>query len=76
MKTLGQLAALVEGAHIDGGSEQIEITGIEHDSRKVRQGTLFVAIPGVHVDGARFIPQAVQSGARAVQTVAPKSMSA
>ncbi len=66
MKTLGQLAALVEGAHIDGGSEQIEITGIEHDSRKVRQGTLFVAIPGVHVDGAKFIPQAVQQGARAV----------
>ena len=66
MKTLGQLAALVEGAHIDGGSEQIEITGIEHDSRKVRPGTLFVAIPGVHVDGAKFIPQAVQQGALAV----------
>ena len=66
MKTLGQLAALVEGAHIDGGSEQIEITGIEHDSRKVRSGTLFVAIPGVHVDGAKFIPQAVQQGALAV----------
>lgn len=65
MKMLKELAALVPGAHIEGNEDR-EITGIEHDSRKVREGTLFVAIPGVHVDGAKFIPQAVGAGAAAV----------
>ena len=66
MKKLSQLAALVTGAEVIG--EDKEITGIQHDSRKVRKGTLFVAIPGVHVDGHTFIPQAVTSGAVAVLT--------
>lgn len=67
MKTLAQLAALVEGAVIVGNKE-LPVKGIEHDSRKVQAGTLFVCIPGVHVDGHSFIPKAVEAGATAILT--------
>ena len=67
MKTIGQLADLLEDAVIIGNRDTV-ITGIEHDSRKVQQGTLFVCIPGVHVDGHKFIPQAVAAGASAIVT--------
>ena len=67
MKTLAQLAARIDGAVITGDKD-IEITGIEHDSRKVTEGTLFVCIAGFHVDGHKFIPQAKEQGARAILT--------
>jgi UDP-N-acetylmuramoyl-L-alanyl-D-glutamate--2,6-diaminopimelate ligase len=44
------------------------VTGIEYDSRRVREGSLFVAFRGGTTDGNRFIPQAVEQGARAVIT--------
>ncbi len=43
-----------------------EVSDITHDSRKVKPGSLFVAVRGFHSDGHRFIPQAVQQGAIAV----------
>lgn len=67
MKTIQQLAQIVEGATIIGDKETI-ITGIEHDSRKAETGTLFVCIKGVHVDGHKFILQAVNAGAKAILT--------
>lgn len=67
MKTIGQLAELVKDAVVIGNKET-EITGIEHDSRKVGRGTLFVCIPGIHADGHAFIPQAVKAGAAAILT--------
>ncbi len=44
----------------------VEIHGVAVDSRCVRPGDLFVAIPGVSVDGHRFIAEAVAEGAVAV----------
>ncbi len=41
----------------------VTVTGISDDSRQVRAGMLFVAVPGVAVDGQRFIPQALEAGA-------------
>ena len=35
------------------------ITGVTADSRKVRPGFLFAALPGSKVDGRAFIPEAV-----------------
>ena len=67
MKTIQQLAQLVEGATVIGDKETL-ITGIEHDSRKVEAGTMFVCIKGVHVDGHKFISQAVNAGAKAILT--------
>jgi UDP-N-acetylmuramoyl-L-alanyl-D-glutamate--2,6-diaminopimelate ligase len=48
------------------GSLSVAITGLACDSRRVQEGSLFVAYPGVHVDGHRFIPHALEHGAAAV----------
>lgn len=45
---------------------QAQISGVTADSRQVRPGDLFVAVRGASVDGHRFIPQALASGAAAV----------
>src|SRR3984957_1148218 len=44
----------------------LDIGRVTADSRKVRSGDLFVAIPGLFVDGRDFIPEAVRNGAVAV----------
>lgn len=46
--------------------EHATITHLTADSRDVRPGSLFVAIPGTRVDGHRFIGDAVRGGAVAV----------
>ena len=43
-----------------------EIAGVTADSRSVKRGDLFVAIPGTKADGLRFVPQAIAAGAAAV----------
>lgn len=43
-----------------------EITGITADSRKVKPGYLFAALPGSRADGAAFAAKAVEAGAVAV----------
>jgi UDP-N-acetylmuramoyl-L-alanyl-D-glutamate--2,6-diaminopimelate ligase len=43
-----------------------EITGVTADSRKVRPGVLFAALPGSKVDGTTFAAKAVDAGAAAV----------
>src|SRR5438105_12688237 len=42
---------------------QVEITGIEYDSRRVTSGNLFVAMRGESTDGNRFIDAAIAGGA-------------
>jgi UDP-N-acetylmuramoyl-L-alanyl-D-glutamate--2,6-diaminopimelate ligase len=48
------------------GNTAVSIDGIEIDSRKVKQGTLFVAIKGVQADGHAFIDKAIEQGAVAI----------
>ncbi len=43
-----------------------EFSGLASDSREVKPGYLFAALPGTHVDGAEFIADAVGRGATAV----------
>jgi UDP-N-acetylmuramoyl-L-alanyl-D-glutamate--2,6-diaminopimelate ligase len=40
-----------------------EITGVTADSRKVKPGFLFAALPGTKVDGAAFAAKAIEAGA-------------
>ena len=47
------------------------ITGIAYDSRSVQPGQVFVALKGVHADGAAFARQAVERGAIAVVAEQP-----
>jgi UDP-N-acetylmuramoyl-L-alanyl-D-glutamate--2,6-diaminopimelate ligase len=44
----------------------VEISGITADSRAVRPGFMFAALPGAKLDGRRFIADAVARGAAAV----------
>ena len=46
----------------------IEISGLTHDSREVRTGDLYIALPGVRTHGARFADSALAQGARAILT--------
>jgi UDP-N-acetylmuramoyl-L-alanyl-D-glutamate--2,6-diaminopimelate ligase len=44
----------------------LDVTGIASDSRQVKGGDLFVAVPGTKADGLAFVAQAVAAGAAAV----------
>jgi len=48
------------------GSNDISISNIETDSRKIGQSSLFVAIPGTKVDGHSFIDATIEKGASAI----------
>ena len=61
-----QFQELVKNIHFTGNPDSREISAIMYDSRKVKPGTLFVAIPGMQTDGHEFIPQAIENGAVAI----------
>lgn len=48
------------------GDRDVEITGVEIDSRVVTPGALFVALHGEHVDGHAYIDAAIAKGAKVV----------
>ena len=48
------------------GDEQIDITGVNIDSRRIKKGHLFVAMKGTQTDGHKFIPKALELGASAI----------
>ena len=48
------------------GDADIDISDIAYDSRKVRDGSLFVCIEGTVADGHDYIPSAVENGAKAL----------
>ena len=48
------------------GNTEVEITGVNIDSRRIEAGHLFVAIPGTQTDGHKFIPKAIELGAAAI----------
>ena len=48
------------------GSTDLEITGVNIDSRRIGKGHLFVAIKGTQVDGHKFIDKAIEAGASAI----------
>ncbi len=48
------------------GDAGVEVSSLATDSRHVRPGALFFALPGARTDGSRFIDEAVERGAVAV----------
>ena len=76
-RPLGDLAARLRGAGLvrsarrddlpvgAAGLADVEISGISDDSRAVRPGSLFVAVPGFHVDGHDYVAGAAVAGAAA-----------
>ena len=65
---LSKLPKILPGTHspLGEGVEDVEIAGIAHDSRRVKPGWVFVAIPGHQRNGADFVEDAVLCGAVAV----------
>ena len=48
------------------GSDLLEVTGIEIDSRRIQPGNVFVAMRGTQTDGHQFIPKALELGATCI----------
>ena len=65
MKSLSDLLSAIMVEEIIG-SENKEITSLECDSRKIKLGSLFVAVRGYNVDGHKFIPLVTLAGAAAI----------
>jgi UDP-N-acetylmuramoyl-L-alanyl-D-glutamate--2,6-diaminopimelate ligase len=82
-RPLGQLADRLQtegrlrGARTESGPigvaavADVEIRGIAYDSRAVLPGSLFVAVPGAHVDGHDFLVEAQLAGAAAALVERP-----
>jgi len=62
---LNNILKNVKPLHIIGDVE-IEVTGVNIDSRRVKEGNLFIAMKGTQMDGHQFIGKAIELGARSV----------
>lgn len=65
MKKLKNILAGIKSLEIVGKLD-IEVAGIEFDSRKVNKNSLFVATRGTLVDGHNYIAAAIEKGASAI----------
>jgi len=70
MARLADLLRNVDGARMVSGADTLDIGEIRDDSRLVRPGDLFVAIPGTKQDGRKFVDEALAKGAAAILTEA------
>ena len=62
-----ELIAAVEAVDRAGGSDA-PVIGVEYDSRRVRPGTVFVAMKGGTTDGNRYVQKAIAAGALGIVT--------
>ena len=63
---LNELVSSIRGEQYN--MKETEITSLEFDSRKVKQGALFIALEGAQFDGHDFVSDAIKRGAVAVVT--------
>ena len=73
-----KLAELIErDGEFDARHAALEVTGVASDSRRVKRGDLFVAVPGTKADGLTFVPKALAAGTVAVMAErAPENLPA
>jgi UDP-N-acetylmuramoyl-L-alanyl-D-glutamate--2,6-diaminopimelate ligase len=65
VKKLSDILYKVQTTALTGNTD-IDISGVQIDSRKVKEGSLFVAVKGVAADGHQFIAKAIELGAAAI----------
>ena len=59
-----KLSRLLEGVEVlEAPPTDPEVTGLCYDSRRLKPGDCFVAIPGTHTDGHRYVETALRDGA-------------
>ncbi len=68
--SLSEVAAVTNGRLVGARGDEV-VTAVEFDSRAIRPGGLFVALPGEHVDGHDFAAAAADRGAVAVLAARP-----
>ena len=68
-----KLSDLLAGIPLTGDAHnlEMEISSISYDTRTLRPGALFVALPGSKTDGSRFVQEALEKGAAAVLCQTP-----
>jgi len=66
-----RFSELLRGTGVSPSGTDLEISGLDHDSRRIKPGWLFVAMRGESTDGSRFIDAALKNGAVAVVTDSP-----
>ncbi len=64
--TLAELAREIPGKAVVEGEPTARVFGVQHDSRRVLPGDLFVVRKGEKHDARAFVPQAVAQGASAI----------
>jgi len=68
---LGDVLSRLAGAHLTGDPE-VRVDRVVLDSREVRPGALFAALPGQHRHGLEFLGEALDRGATAVLSDRPR----
>jgi UDP-N-acetylmuramoyl-L-alanyl-D-glutamate--2,6-diaminopimelate ligase len=67
-----KLSDLLEGVEVlEAPPTDPEVTGLCYDSRRLKAGDCFVAIPGTHTDGHRYVETALRDGAVAAVVQRP-----
>ena len=62
---LGNILQAIPTGMVKGNLDK-EISGIQMDSRQIKEGDLFVAVKGTQTDGHAYIGKAIEKGATAV----------
>lgn len=70
-----KLSELLSGVRVlkVNADMDMEIPAVVYDSRKVTNGSLFVAVAGFATDGNRYIPMALEKGAAVIVTAQPQT---
>lgn len=66
------LRQVIEEQDAVGAVPDVDISGLDYDSRRIGPGFAFFAFPGERVDGHRFIPAAREAGAAAIVSERPR----
>lgn len=63
-----KLSKLISSVEVKNkiGDLDMEMTNLHSDSRKIKEGGLFIAINGFAKNGIEFIPSAIENGAKAI----------
>ena len=63
---LNDLMLGIDDLRLQSGDEDVDVRDLAVDSRRLRPGALFAALPGSRLDGRDFVPAAIKGGASAI----------
>jgi len=70
---LNELILGIDDLRLQSGDAAVDVRDLALDSRRLKSGALFAALPGSKLDGRAFVPAAVKAGASAI--LAPEGSS-